>query len=282
MSKQPVVGIIGAAGKYGRWLTALLGRLGYTVIGSDIHTALTNEQVVQQADVVIFAVALGTTVPVINSLTHLSRPKQLWMDVTSIKSEPVRAMLAARAEVTGLHPMCAPPASGDWRGQTVVVCKSRCRQWEPWLDRWLAQTGAIVRETTAEQHDRIAEYVQVMPHAVILLMAMVMRERGVDVSETMTYASPVYKTALGLMGRILSQDAKLYAGIQQFNPNTPTMLAELERQAARLRTIIEQMIASGDTASFEQNFTHCAEHVGEKNLQAGFALFEDIIAAMTR
>ena len=119
--RPEIVGIIGNKGKYGIWLTKFFDQLNYKVIGSDIKTEITNKDVVEQADAVIFSIPIDVTVEVIEGLVECARPEQIWMDITSIKQAPIEAMLKSSAAVAGLHPMCAPTVA-SWKAQTVVLC----------------------------------------------------------------------------------------------------------------------------------------------------------------
>jgi prephenate dehydratase len=68
--RQVVVGIIGINGRFGKMLKGFFERLGCTVIGSDRDkpTSFTNDEVVQQAEAVIFSLSIKRTVEVIRSL----------------------------------------------------------------------------------------------------------------------------------------------------------------------------------------------------------------------
>src|SRR6185369_4713005 len=118
--RQVVVGIIGINGRFGQMLKGFFEKLNCLVIGSDRDhpTLLTNKEVVEKSDVVLFSLSIRRTVEVINSLIPFSREDQLWMDVTSIKQPAVAAMLRSKAQVLGLHPMFRPDIS--FEGQTVV------------------------------------------------------------------------------------------------------------------------------------------------------------------
>lgn len=278
MKNQIVVGVIGCNGNYGRWLTMFFGRQGYKVIGSDIGTQVTNRQVVEWADVVIFSVPIDQVVSVVESVVEYSRENQLFMDVTSIKGPAVEAMLKSKASVVGLHPMCAPPSSGGTlRGQVVIRCDARSASiWTPWVDEFLAATEATIKKSTSKEHDEKMAFIQALPHAVHLSMARVIREFNVDVNESMSYTSPFYKIAFGLMGRILSKEPGMYASIQMDNPLVPQILRAFEEETLHLREVIEEK----DKSVFETEFKKTREHFGEEALSTADKFFDDIIGLM--
>ena len=118
----PVIGIVGSAGAYGRWLRGFFQqRMGLQVIGHDPAdpASASPAQVIAQARVIIFSVPIRHTAQIIGQWIALADGReagQLWLDITSVKQAPVQALLASRAEVAGLHPMCAPPKSPTLNG----------------------------------------------------------------------------------------------------------------------------------------------------------------------
>jgi len=122
----PTVGIVGSAGAYGRWLTRFLReRMHLTVCGQDPADpdSRTAQELIDSCDVLIFSAPIRHTAAVIADYVALAgtrSPTQLWLDITSIKAEPVAAMLRSQAEVVGLHPMTAPPKAPTLKGRVMV------------------------------------------------------------------------------------------------------------------------------------------------------------------
>ena len=279
MSKQFTVGIIGVQGKFGKFLLRLFKDFGCEVIGSDLKDGhpshYRNRDVVEQSDIVVFSVPPRVTVDIIDSMTVYSRPDQLWMDITSVKAEPVRSMLKSQSAVIGLHPMCAPSVN-SLKGQTVVVCRVRINDWQPWFGRFMDWTGARIKICSPEDHDRNVAIVQGMVHAAQLIMAATVKSLGQDVAESLEFTSPVYRVALGLMGRILKQDSNLYADIQMLNPYVPPMLREVASQLEHLQV----MIATKDTEAFSEWFNASRDNFGKEILEKNYELFEKISRLM--
>ena len=127
--KPPLVGIVGHAGVYGRWLARFLERrMGLQVRGSDIADpgSPTPAELARQVDVLVFSVPIRRTVAVIEScIAHADGGEAgaLWLDLTSIKQAPVAAMLGSRAEVAGLHPMAAPPKAATPIDRPPIVTR---------------------------------------------------------------------------------------------------------------------------------------------------------------
>lgn len=275
-----IVGIIGNNGKYGKRLTGFFEQLGCRVVGSDVMSDITNRQVVEKADVVIFSVPIDRVVSVINEVTEFSREGQLFMDVTSIKGPAVEAMLRSKADVVGLHPMFAPTVE-TFRGQVIVRCDARLTDtWSAWVSEMLETTNATIKKSTPEEHDKHMSVVQALPHAVNLIMARVICGVGIDVSESMTYTSPFYKIAFGLIGRILSKDSGMYASIQMENPHVLKILEILEHEIMRFRAIIETKNRIFRAQAFNADFEASIKHFGKEPIVSADKFFDDIIGLM--
>ena len=71
------VGIIGGTGKIGQLFRGVFERGGYEVVCSGRHTDVTPRQIAGECDIVMVAVPIHATVPVINGMracSHLPSP----------------------------------------------------------------------------------------------------------------------------------------------------------------------------------------------------------------
>ncbi len=251
-----LIGIIGGTGQMGRFFADVFSAAGWDVIVSGRSTPLTNRDVAEQADVVMVSVPIRETARVIAEIApHLSE-RQTLCDLTSLKVEPVRSMLASPARVIGLHPMFGPGAE-SLRGQTIVVTPARCGQADLalLLDVFERQ-GAAITITTPEEHDRMMAVIQGLTHFSTLAAAETIRKKGVDVEQSLTFTSPIYRIQMGLIGRLLAQDPDLYGDMLRMNPAVPDVLAALEEAVRDLRSVVE----SDDPARFREYFARNARH----------------------
>jgi prephenate dehydrogenase len=248
------------------------------VIGSDVNgpSQLSNDEVILKSDVVIFSVPIKKTVKVIRSAIKRSKEGQLFIDVTSVKSPAIQAMLESKAQVVGLHPMFRPGVS--FEGQTIVACPARLttHHWKTWVVNVLAATKSDIKWSTAAKHDDVMLDVQVNPHLSTLVNALLMMQRGTSLSETLEYASPFYQVLLALMGRLVSQNPDLYASIAIENPGT---LAMLERRI-KIEQDLVRIIRDKDQASFEQLFVQAKDHFGSKSVNSANELFVRMLGVL--
>lgn len=273
--KRPTVGVIGAGGRYGQWLMARFRELGYEVLGADISGDwLKPSQLVKQADVVLFSVPIESTIGVIKRLVKHSRSGQLWVDITSLKEAPLKAMLASRADVIGLHPMCGPDLP-NWNGQTVALCYGRLHdpRWETFILEFLAAMKARFYITDPQEHDRIMAYVQALPHALSMIMIgafQSMEAHGLSVSEIEHYATPPYRLSVAAMSRILATHPDLYADIQISNrKHTLEVLENVCQQAIEIHAAVK----NEDKAAIVQRLERGRQQFKTRNIQSGMKGF---------
>ena len=252
--KPPLVGIVGHAGAYGRWLARFLERrMGLRVRGSDIADpgSPTPAELARQVDVLVFSVPIRRTVAVIESCIAQAGGGEagaLWLDLTSIKQAPVAAMLGSRAEVAGLHPMAAPPKIGTLEGRTLAVCRARVARWGSWLDALLAALRADCVEIAPAAHDRAMALVQGLVHASHLAQADVLRRCAAEAGgmpALHALRTVGHELDLTVTGRILAGNPAIYEDIQFGNPDVLPVLERL----ADATTALRDAVARGDEAA---------------------------------
>jgi prephenate dehydrogenase len=251
-------GIIGGTGKMGQLFAGVFRRAGYEVLVSGRSTALSEEDLARECDLVIVSVPIRNTVRVISRIAPLLKPGQLLCDFTSLKVKPVEAMLQSAADVVGLHPMFGPTVS-SLKNQTIIVCPARIgdEKLRDLIGIFQAE-GARCTTATPEDHDRMMAVVQGLTHYVTLCMAESIRRLGVDIGTTEAFTSPVYQIELSLIGRLLSQDPELYADILEENPYVPEVLEACRCSAADLAAIVGRK----DPAAFREFFDTNSRHLG--------------------
>lgn len=281
----PVVGIVGSAGAYGRWLTQFLEqRMGLVVIGHDPSdpASLTPEALIEQAQVLVFSTPIRLTEQVITGYVQLAAGRErgrLWLDLTSIKTGPIAAMLASQAEVVGLHPMTAPPKSPTLKGRPMVVCEARLDAWRPWLAGLFEALEAHCVRTTPAHHDQVMALVQAMVHAVHLAEGAVLRRHAGQVGglpELFPYRTAGFEMDGAILARILALNPAIYEDIQFGNPHVPAVLDHLVGELATLR----DLVAAGDEAARSAFREHVLagnrEAIGPAALADGNYRFERI------
>jgi prephenate dehydrogenase len=281
---RPAIGIVGSAGAYGRWLTGFFEqRMGCPVLGADPAdpAAITPGGLIERCEVLVFSAPIRHTPALIAEYAALAgarAPAQLWIDVTSVKAQPVAAMLASGAEVLGLHPMTAPPKAPTLRGRVLVACEARVERWRGFVDALYAALQAERVQASPEQHDRVMALVQALVHAGHLAQAGVLAELAQSLggaASLLPFRSASFEMDLAMADRILAGNPAIYSGIQFDNPAVPAVLALLEQRVARLRSLVGQ----GDSAraDFEAEFIHAPKAAfTEAEIARGNRSFENL------
>jgi prephenate dehydrogenase len=228
----------------------------------------------------VFAVPIRHTAAIIREL-GAGMPERavppLWIDITSIKQAPVEAMLAAPAEVLGLHPMAAPPKSPTLKGRVMVVCEGRLAHWRGFAEGLLSATEAQCVRCAPAEHDQIMARVQALAHASTLSLASVLIDDVAPLAPPaalLPFRSPIFELANAMMTRILTSNAAIYEDIQF---GSAAVAPLLQRLADRTRELAE-LISDGSEASrlaFRQRFlSRSRELFGNAALVEGNAGFE--------
>lgn len=239
------VAIIGGSGQMGQWFQRFFTGQGLTVLTADLDTRQTPEEVAAQADVVMLSVPIPKVVAVTQDISPHLRPDAVLMDNTSVKQRPLDAMLKAfPGEVVGTHPLFGPKEKSI-EGRTVVLCPGRGESWLQWLKDLLEQAGALVKVTSATEHDRLMAVVQGLSHFVLIALERAIRQLGVSPQDLEDYSTPTFATLHRLAQRLLSQDAQLYACIQLANPANRPALRALEDAVADILYFIQRQNVDG-------------------------------------
>jgi len=161
------------------------------------------------------------------------RPDALLMDVTSIKAEPLAAMLAPRRQRRRTHPLFGPSVH-SLQGQRTSSRRPRRR-----MARVAAHNarrrGLSVLETTAATHDQAMAVVQVLTHFSTEVMGRTLAALGVSIDDTLPFTSPIYLMELLMTARHFAQSPDLYAAIQMHNAATDQVTAAFVRRPGAAR-----------------------------------------------
>jgi len=270
------ISIIGGKGRMGSAFACFFQQQGFEVLIADQRTKLTPIQAAKHGDVVIVAVPIDRTEQVIEQITPYVRPSALFMDVTSIKEGPVKAMMRSRGSVIGLHPMCSETTFGP--GQTMLYCPVRPGKWGNWFkETFEGKAGFKLVKIIPKKHDEQMAIVQALIHFTEFVLGETLRNLNVKVEDLMMVASPASQLQLKLAARHLAQDPNLYGNIQLKNVRTPLVIKTYAQAVGDLWKIIEAQ----DLKSFENYFKQGTRFFGKFGIQA-FRETDQLIGQMSR
>lgn len=241
--------IIGGKGALGSVFVSLFEKSNYKVETLEQNDWPNAKQIFDGADLVIVAVPINITVELIRSIKSL--PKNCVLaDITSIKVSPLQAMLDVHdGPVVGLHPMFGPDSPGMIK-QVVVVCDGREPEQYAWLIKQMTTWGAVIHNTTSQEHDQAMAFIQVMRHFSTFIYGQHLKEENPDLVDLLMFSSPIYRLELAMVGRLFAQAPSLYADIIF---NDLDNVALLRRFNQRFAEGIE-LVASNDKSAFIEQF----------------------------
>ena len=239
---KPVV-IVGGRGGMGRLLDDHFRRSGWEVRILERDDWADAERIFSGAGTVIVSVPIEATEAVIREAAAKMPPDALLCDVTSVKTGPLKAMLAAHAgPVAGLHPMFGPDVT-DFHAQVFVHSPGRNdAAAEPLLEQIRLWGGKIVR-CSAEEHDRAMSIIQALRHFTTYAYGLFLARVRPDLGKLLELSSPIYRLELLMVGRLFAQDPHLYADIimaskekgELIRAYVESLAPEVERVLARDR-----------------------------------------------
>jgi chorismate mutase/prephenate dehydrogenase len=253
------IAIVGGEGGMGRSIQTLFSDLGHEVLSADLETELRPAEAAATADVVLISVPIRETRAVIEQIGPLVRKDALLMDVTSIKTDPMAAMLAStEASVVGTHPMFGPGVN-TYQGQRVVLCPGRGDAWLDWARQMFTARGLVISEATPAEHDSMMAIVQVLHHFKTQVLGMALSRTGTPLEETLRFTSPAYLLEAYVTGRHFAQSPDLYGPIEMLNPDSKQVIDEFGKAASDLAEIL----AAGDQQAFDQVFEDVRAFFGD-------------------
>lgn len=258
------IGIIGGTGQIGQFFRKFFEKNGCKVLISSRKTMLDPINCARRSDVILISVPIKSAVDVIKKVGPSIKRNSLLIDTTSIKKEPVKAMLKhSKCEVIGMHPVFGPNVSSV-KNQTILLCPARTKKWLKWLVGIFENSGARVKITTPEKHDEMMSIIQGLNHFSTLSVAHAMKKLGINIKESLEYTSPIYRLRMAMVGRILSQSPDLYADIEMMNPKNKKVLSAYLSSSKKLQEIIN----TKNTKEFVKYFNECAEFFGRFKKEA--------------
>ena len=266
--------ILGGTGETGSWFAryfkdkgfdvAVWGPSGKTDVAARLGVRYATDMIKEagQSDIVLLSVPIEKTVDVIHKVAPRMRPGSLLMDVTSLKSEPMKAMIKHAPQsvaVIGTHPMFGPTMP-TLKGQTIILTPAvgRSETWLPRIRSLFESDGASIEVLDPEEHDEIMAVVQALTHFAYIGIGATLQALDFDVEKSRKFMSPVYEIMIDFVGRILDQNPELYASIQK-NPKAMKVRQTFIGECMRL----SEKADSGDLDGFKKIMREAAGHFGQ-------------------
>ncbi|MEC4727842.1 bifunctional chorismate mutase/prephenate dehydrogenase [Shewanella sp. D64] len=251
--------VVGGEGKLGGLFSQMLRLSGYQVETLDKDDWGNAEQIFDGAGLVIVTVPIAITCELIREQLTTLPETCILADLTSIKSEPVNAMLAAhKGPVVGLHPMFGPDV-GSLAKQVVVVCHGRDSDKYQWLLEQIQIWGARIVEAEPERHDKAMQLVQAMRHFSSFVYGLNLYKEEADIESLLQFSSPIYRLELAMVGRLFAQSPELYADIIFAQKESMQAIGDYLDNYSHALSLLQ----AGDREAFVAQFKEVAQWFGD-------------------
>ena len=190
-----------------------------------------------EADIVWLCPAISAMDDVLQEIAPLVRPGQVIADTCSVKILPARQMLQrlpSHARLLATHPMFGPDsAKTGLEGLPVVL--HDLREASEALEFWkqtFSGLGMNVLLLTPDEHDAAAAYTQGVTH----FLGRVLDDMGLKPHPIATRG---YQRLLDLVQQTCNDPFQLFLDMQNFNPHTAAMRADLKRSFERISSRLD-------------------------------------------
>lgn len=256
--------IVGGYGDMGRYFEKLFTDAGYPVRLMGRKDWPDVKKLCDGIGLAIVSVPIESTVDTIYRLGPHLPAKAVLADVTSIKQMPVTAMRKAhKGPVIGLHPLFGPTTSSLDK-QIIVTVPGRNPGACQWIIDQFSTWGAVIVMSDPEEHDDIMGIVQALRHFATFAFGGFLREKGIRLSRTLEFSSPIYRLELAMVGRLFAQSASLYAGIIFASEKRRNLIKDYITTIGKYGDMLE----SNDKQGFMEEFNRVADWFGPFSEQA--------------
>jgi prephenate dehydrogenase len=253
--------IVGGNGEMGQMTQNIFSKYlpKYTLTIFDENDWQNPSEKLANQDIVILSVPIFLTNEILKKVVPYISEGTILADYTSIKEEPLNAMLESYSgPIVGLHPIFGPTIDNP-ENQVIVVCDGRFEDKYSFLIKDLAEIGFHIENMTAKAHDEAMIFIQGVEHFSVYCMGLFLKHKNIDIQKMMRLASPVYKMELNIIGRLFSQGPGLYSDIIMSDKQRQETIFEF----AELVSTNAKKVANGDKESFKNNFKAVQEWMGD-------------------
>jgi prephenate dehydrogenase len=263
--------------EYGRGGLSLTNWCSLNVAGQPAAAA----PELSQIDLVALAVPLSAIGSVMDGLKGQLASNAWLIDMASVKVVPLAEMVEKASDgvsVVGTHPLFGITGESI-SGRTVALVPTQPDEDElvGWLDAGLTKLGANTMNVTAERHDRYMLIAQTMTHFALLAFGDAVTQTlqdGESLEELRQFGTPPYLAMANVTGRVLTQNHRLYASIQQ--AAGADNIREIFAEAA---TKLANSFNEGSLDDIEAEIDELADRYGAEELSKSARLSEQMFQA---
>ena len=253
-----VITVVGGRGKMGTRFTHWWREYGFEVRvleWNDWHKASDS---LNGIDAAVIAVPIRATENVIYQVGKLLQANTVLVDLTSIQSMPLEAMMEAHSgPVVSLHPMFGPTIE-EPPGHSISVSFGQYPDRCNWILDSLRDIGFSCRKIDCKVHDRTMDFVQGLEHFITISLGIYLKQQRISIQDLLVLSTPIYRTKLNLIGRVFDQDGKLYHDIITASDDR---LSTIEKYLQMSLKLVQDMKKGED--NLDEDFKETANWMGD-------------------
>ena len=224
----------------------------------------TNAEAVNSADVILLSVPIDNFESVVQEIEPYIHPRQVIIEITSIKALPVEIMHKhLKIGLTlGVHPMFGPGASSITNQNFVLTPTNEAETaLAQKVREYLEPRGAKVTLMTPQEHDEMMTVILGLSHFIAIVSADTLLSLG-SLKQTEAIGGTTYKLLLTLVGSVLSENPEFYASLQMNLPDMAKMEALFQRSSKTWAELVENK----DRQQFVQRMNVLRDKFKENNI----------------
>ena len=228
-----------------------------------------NVEAVKGADVILLSVPIDNFEEIVEQLHPYIQPRQVVIDITSIKVFPVETMhkYIKTGLTLGTHPVFGPGARGI-ANQNFVLTPTNDDETAlaQKVREYLEAKGARATLMTPQEHDEMMSVVLGLAHFISIVSADTLA--SFDKLQLMrAVGGSTYKVLVTLVESVISEDPELYAALQMSLPN----VREIEELFQRSSKMWADLVKNKDRQGFVKRMTALKDRLEKGNPDFGKA-----------
>ncbi len=253
------IGILGGCGKMGKFLEKFFKRKGFFVLVSDLECGISPEELIKKSEVIFFSVPMEVFEKVVKEVSSFAREDQFFIDICSLKAEPVKIMkkYLKTGEILATHPLFGP-FEKSLKNKKIAYFPVRGKNVVSWFKEVFEKEGVELIEIEPEEHDRIMAIVQVINHFWLVTLSKIIEKSGISIEKIVKLSTPSFEKQLKILKRLANQNENLYTRIQFDNP-------EGEKMRRIFLECVSELIekCNQDEKEFKKEFLKAKEIAGK-------------------
>jgi len=233
--------IIGGRGNFGQFFTKIFKAQKHKVFSVGRSNINKLKNIVKKSDVIILSVPTDGAILYYEKLLDLVKKNQLVIDISSGMSENKKYLAKLKCQTIFLHPLF-PPSILNLKETKYVLApiKSKNSRLQKEFISTLEKSGSKIIETSVNKHEKIMAYVQALAHFNNILLAKVIADSGITVSEIDDFSTTFFRLQFDALSRIFAQGSEIYANIQFNNSAFLNILKSYEQNFQELVTVVQK------------------------------------------